>query len=344
MGHIMISLTLAASIRGILTVDSQDVYFINAGSVGYTVSDHSISPGEAWVGAAGCGNSAAGCGNKITVWADRHNTAGPAEFFNKGLGPVNVIAASASQQPNTLNFAMSGTLTMNVGGDMVTCSDLRIGQGFNGPFDGNNWWIGGLNCRGGDNPTDALTCECEDAAKITFSSPGSTAFYVKLGDPCDVFSTRFGSWVPLTAAAGEEVNFEFSSSSTQYTEEDFMSDLTTSIAAPIQFGNLEMTAQQSYQYVNHLTVSSGWKMSCSFTVPDGKRAWQWSFGIDTDQSNTCPGGMNTMGSCYFIFLNASSPGPCCLAGYQDPANYKKCTEPGKNMCDGNKERLNSLRR
>merc|ERR1711870_222365 len=102
---------------------------------------------------------------------------------------------------------------------MITCPDVRIGQGHN---DRNNWWIGGENCLGENSARKPVTCTCNDGASITFSPGHINRFSVVLNNKCGIIQMRSGEWVPVTAAADQTVGFKFTSSSTDYTETDFM--------------------------------------------------------------------------------------------------------------------------
>merc|ERR1712099_181397 len=96
---------------------SNDVYLDNAGSLSYSLADHSISSGQPWGGVTSNYNS-------ITVNAGRHGSGAPAQFFLRGLGPANVMGnnVNSDQFPSDLNFAVKGDLTMNVDSITVTCA------------------------------------------------------------------------------------------------------------------------------------------------------------------------------------------------------------------------------
>ena len=55
---------------------------------------------------------------------------------------------SAGSAPNKLNFAVRGTLTLQLVGQAspIVCEDVLIGQGHFGA--NNNWWMGGPNMSG----------------------------------------------------------------------------------------------------------------------------------------------------------------------------------------------------
>jgi hypothetical protein len=309
-----------AGVSSVYAKSSNGVELKNAGSVSYTLMNHSIGSNKDWSGVTSTYN-------KIIVSADRHGSDKPATFFLKGLGPANVMGNSvwSHQTPEKLNFAIQGNLTMNVDAITVTCTDIRVGQGNNGMFE-NNWWVGGANCVGGNKAYDELICSCNNGALVKFV-PGdnSHSFEVSVENPCDIISERKGYWMPVTAAEGQEIGYSFTSSSTQYTEESFMESLTAGFSVPFEFGSLELSAEESHTYVTQITHTSEWSKTCAVTVPTGQRLWQWTFGVDRNCDSS------TMNSCYFFYLPIDSGPPCCLAGYQSTVR-ENCTEPGKNMC------------
>jgi len=302
-----------------VSIHSNDVYLDNAGSVAYTLTDYSISSGQPWEGVTSSYNS-------ITVEAGRHGTETPAQFFLQDLGPANVMGnnVNSHQFPHDLNFAIKGDLTMNVDSIMVTCQNVRFGQGHN---DRNNWWVGGPNCAGGNSGGNPVTCACNDGALITFQTGDVNRFSVSLENKCAIISERGGSWMAVTAAPGQKIGYSFSSSSTEYTETDFMASLSAQFSPVFEFGSLEMSAEASYEYITQNTDSSSWSKTCEVTVPEGQRLWQWTYTVETN----C--GTNAVHSCYFFTLPIDVGQPCCLAGFQSSV-YNQCTEPGKNMCDG----------
>merc|ERR1712187_96251 len=78
-----------------------------------------------------------------------------------GLSPTNIIGnlVDKAKFPEKLNFVISGRLRiMFTDHALFHCEEIRIGQGHN--KHGNNWWMGGPSCRGGEEPSDPLTCVC----------------------------------------------------------------------------------------------------------------------------------------------------------------------------------------
>merc|ERR1739845_343352 len=157
-------------------------------------SGHSITGGQPWGGVATDYD-------KLTVKAGRKGSSGPADWFLKNLGPDNIAGCDVASDtsPSKLNFAVSGTLSMNVGGAIVTCPDVRFGQGHSGSR--NNWWMGGSNCRGGNKASDPLTCACDNGALVKFAAGSVNHFKAELANKCGVASRRSGDWVAVTAGA-----------------------------------------------------------------------------------------------------------------------------------------------
>lgn len=93
---------------------------------------YSISSGQPWGGVTS--STGAFDGLQITAQAGRHDSSGPAQFFTDNAS-VMIGGAAYGDTPSSLNFAFTGTLT-------VDCNsyDIVVGQGSN--FDGNNWWFG----------------------------------------------------------------------------------------------------------------------------------------------------------------------------------------------------------
>merc|ERR1712187_357993 len=81
------------------------------------------------------------------------------------------------------------------------------------------------------------------------------------------------------------------------------------------------------EYVSKNKASTSWSKTCEVTIPEGQRLWRWTYTVETN----C--GSNSLSSCYFQFFPIDAGKPCCLAGFQS-SDPKQCTEPGKNMCDG----------
>jgi len=294
------------------------VYLDNAGSVAYALKGSSITDGEPF-------NKVTSDFDKITVDAGRRASGKPAGFFKQDLGPSNMIGnnVNSDTSPSGLNFAIQGDLTMNVDAVTVTCPDIRFGQGSND--NGNNWWVGGSSCSDSGN---GIACTCLAGASVKFQrGTDNDHFSVSIVNRCALVASREGYWAPVSAAEGETIGYAFSSSSTEYTEKDFMIEINAKLEAAIKFGNLSLSVNGSAAYVRQSTTSSSWSTTCQVTIPHGKRLWQWHFSVETN----C--GPNSLSSCYFQNFDIDVGAPCCLAGYQS-TDPKVCTEAGKNMCTG----------
>ncbi|MED7789019.1 leucine-rich repeat domain-containing protein [Francisella sp. 19X1-34] len=76
---------------------------------------------------------------EIIVKSGRKGSTQVADFFRKN---IKSNQNTFNNEPMLLNFAVLGDLTI----DGKTFNDIMIAQGHN-PFIGNNWWIGGKNCK-----------------------------------------------------------------------------------------------------------------------------------------------------------------------------------------------------
>jgi hypothetical protein len=101
----------------------------------FSLADHSITSGQPW-GGVSTGSQGSGWG--IDAKAGRSKTSGVANWF-KSHASFAICATWPSISdawPSELNFAFTGTLTINGIGYPIT-----IGQGSVPP--NNNWWLGG---------------------------------------------------------------------------------------------------------------------------------------------------------------------------------------------------------
>lgn len=98
--------------------------------IAFNLSGHSISSGQPWGGVQTSGNLS------IDIKAGRHGSSGPADWFRSNASAAICTMDSMDAWPSDLNFAVTGTLTIN-----GTSYNVTIGQGFTGGS--NNWWIGG---------------------------------------------------------------------------------------------------------------------------------------------------------------------------------------------------------
>lgn len=95
---------------------------------------YSITAGQPW---AGVSTSASGGPIVINVQAGRSASSGPADWFNARTTTPIGNDVTLGGQPAELNFAFSGTLTVN-----TTSYPVVFGQGHNSQGQ-NNWWFGG---------------------------------------------------------------------------------------------------------------------------------------------------------------------------------------------------------
>lgn len=124
------------------TEHDNEVFFDVAGVTAFTfdAKQHSITPGQPYSGVTS-NVSRTNAEGRIVVKAGRKGSAGVADWFNKEVGTgTKMVCHSATNSPDNLNFAVSGTLTITAGSDTVTCNNVIIAQGHNTK---NNWWLGG---------------------------------------------------------------------------------------------------------------------------------------------------------------------------------------------------------
>ncbi len=81
------------------------------------------------------------------------------------------------EEPDKLNFAMKGTLTLTIDGESYVFSDFFIGQGHD--ITTNNWWAGSRECR--YTNTYNMNCDCKDES-------GNTVKFYFEGDADDSFT------------------------------------------------------------------------------------------------------------------------------------------------------------
>jgi len=95
---------------------------------------YSITGGQPW---GGVSTSQSGGPIVINVQAGRSGTSGPADWFNARTSMPIGNDVTIGGQPSELNFAFSGTLTVNGASYPVV-----FGQGHDSEGQ-NNWWLGG---------------------------------------------------------------------------------------------------------------------------------------------------------------------------------------------------------
>jgi hypothetical protein len=93
----------------------------------FNLSRYAISSGAAW---GGVSTSA----NQVIVVADRHGTPEVAAQFTDSLGLLNMFPTERviDGEPKDLNFAIFGSLQLNLTTDAFLCDDFRLAQGHYG--------------------------------------------------------------------------------------------------------------------------------------------------------------------------------------------------------------------
>lgn len=82
-------------------------------------------------------------GVEVLVVVGRQNSSGPAQWYQSQLSnPNSIHTDSGSTYPAKLNFAITGTLTLN-----GSSYSIALGQGSNSTalIPNNNWWLGGTS-------------------------------------------------------------------------------------------------------------------------------------------------------------------------------------------------------
>ena len=115
--------------------DNQEEIALTKVSATYSFDgSYSITSGQPWGGVTSNNNG----GNiNLDVQAGRHNSSGPASWFKARTS--NMICdwqCKKGESPNELNFAFTGTITIDGNGYPIV-----IGQGHSTIY--NNWWFGG---------------------------------------------------------------------------------------------------------------------------------------------------------------------------------------------------------
>ncbi|MDX2080153.1 MAG: PEP-CTERM sorting domain-containing protein [Terrimicrobiaceae bacterium] len=111
----------------------------------------SITEGQPWDGTVtAVTNSTNSSLCTLTINAGRKNSTEPADFFKNAtsggaMGGWDVI----SNAPDKLNFAFVGTLSFDLEGTTYSYY-IALGQGNQGAI--NNWWLGGPEMLGGQEP------------------------------------------------------------------------------------------------------------------------------------------------------------------------------------------------
>jgi hypothetical protein len=131
--------TLAADAA---TQHDNDVYFALAGvqSFSFNPTGYSVTKGQPYGGAFGT-VSQQGKQGEIIVKAGRKKSKAVAQWFQQQVGSgQTLVCDSTGTFPDELNFAVQGTLTMQVNGKTITCDNIIVAQGNFTTV--NNWWMG----------------------------------------------------------------------------------------------------------------------------------------------------------------------------------------------------------
>ncbi|MBO8085400.1 hypothetical protein L0E83_14180 [Marichromatium gracile] len=144
-----LALMLSAPLQA-TTEHDNEVFFAITGvkSFEFTETGHSVSKGQPYSGVTS-GVSKDGEEARIVVKAGRHKTKAVAQWFKDAVnaGPGQTLACdSKGNFPDELNFAVEGTLEMQIGDKQITCKDILIAQGSFTTT--NNWWMGGPQMQG----------------------------------------------------------------------------------------------------------------------------------------------------------------------------------------------------
>jgi hypothetical protein len=124
----------------IITTSTHDnlVEFIRYSTISHITfafdGQYDISSGQPWHGISASDDDGS-C--TLDAVAGRHKTSGPANWFKSRSSIGMCVSGSWLGWPSSLNFAFSGTLTVDGHSYPVI-----VGQGNDGAH--NNWWIGGV--------------------------------------------------------------------------------------------------------------------------------------------------------------------------------------------------------
>jgi hypothetical protein len=153
------TLLLATFAATAATQHDNYVYFALAGVqyFNFAPTAVNITSGQPYGGTTS-GVSQAGKQGFILVKAGRKGSTGVAQWFQQQVGAgQTLVCNSTSTFPKELNFAVEGTLTMQVGGKTITCDNIIVAQG--APF--KNWWMGGPYMAGAHvGPSGATIQSC----------------------------------------------------------------------------------------------------------------------------------------------------------------------------------------
>jgi hypothetical protein len=122
-----------------------------------------ITKGQPYGGTTS-GVSQAGTQGYILVKAGRKGSHGVAQWFQQQVGAgQTLVCNSTATFPKELNFALEGSLTMQVNDKTITCDNILVAQG--SPFE--NWWMGGPNMAGAHiGPSGATVQKCSVSGSV----------------------------------------------------------------------------------------------------------------------------------------------------------------------------------
>jgi hypothetical protein len=165
-----LGLLLLASAPGYATsTHDNKVFFAMPGLQGFTFTEtsHSVTKGQPYGGVTSKVEKK-GQG-LIVVNAGRSGSTGVATWFmaNVAAGQT-LVCDSKGSAPNQLNFAVLGTLTLELTGQApIVCEDVLVAQGHFGV--NNNWWMGGKNMSGAHVSLSGATVQkCKQKSLLGF--------------------------------------------------------------------------------------------------------------------------------------------------------------------------------
>jgi len=127
--------------------------------------NYKITSGQPWSGVSSAGSHG---GLELLVKAGRKGSYDNANWFDSNVSNATCTADNLAPLPDGLNFALTGTLTINGNSYPVT-----IGQGHYGAF--NNWWIGGPGWVFPNKSTCGIGKICTPDRKYLFTKDDTSA-------------------------------------------------------------------------------------------------------------------------------------------------------------------------
>jgi hypothetical protein len=159
---------LAAAPGHATSIHANKVFFAMPGLKGFifTETSHSVTGGQPYQpGTSEVDKQGQGV---IIVNAGRSGSEDVAKWFMGNVASGQTLACdSKGSAPNSLNFAVRGTLTLVLAGQAspIVCEDVLIGQGNFGAT--NNWWMGGPNMSGAHvSFSGAATQRCQQKGNL----------------------------------------------------------------------------------------------------------------------------------------------------------------------------------